>query len=177
MHLICLNMHFLIHFHHIFSHDTKTDACLHVHVKTLQRINKHWTPALIRKSLNMYLLLITLEINSSGRAVTGARCYWQTAVAVTDNTRCLSILHCNPPICLSPPRSSPSNTPPLPRSASPSSAPPFSFSQVGREMTPEPKHLSQQQSTGAKLHRKGWRGRCGQRERMRGQGTYETKVL
>lgn len=77
-----------------------------LHVKTRQHthqthINKHWTPTLIQKSLNMYLLLITLEINSSGRALTGARCYWQTAVAVTDNMRYLSILHCNPPIRLS----------------------------------------------------------------------------
>lgn len=53
------------------------------------------------KSLNMYLLLITLEINSSGRAVTGPRCYWQNAVAVTDNMSCLRILHCNLPIRLS----------------------------------------------------------------------------
>ena len=52
-------------------------------------------------SLNIYLLLITLEINSSWGAATGARCYWQTAVAVTDNTRYLGILHCNHAIRLS----------------------------------------------------------------------------
>lgn len=148
------------------------------HTPHTTHINKHWTPTLIQKSLNMYLLLITLEINSSGTAVTGACCYWQTAVAVTNNMRCLSILHCNPPIRLS--LSScffffltfPAASLCLSKLSSP-----FSFSQVSWEMIPEPKHLSPQQSTETKLHRKELQGRSGQQERMKGRGVYEIKAL
>lgn len=89
----------------LFFHSTQN--MVHEHVRSgmskhwSAHINKHPTATLIQKSLNMHLLLITLEINSSGSAVTGARCYWQTAVAVTDNMRYLSIPYCNPPIRLS----------------------------------------------------------------------------
>lgn len=44
-------------------------------------------------------------------------------------------------------------------------------------MIPEPKHLSQQQSTETKLHREELQGGSGQQERMRGQSVYEIKAL
>lgn len=49
-------------------------ACQNSAAHRAHTVNKHWTPTLIPNSLNMYLLLITLEINSSGFAVTGACC-------------------------------------------------------------------------------------------------------
>lgn len=113
----------------IFSHTTPKVTRGHVRIRMSERCahkHKRRTPTLIQKSLNMYLLLITLEINSSGSAVTGACCYWQTALVVTDNMRYLSILHCNPPIYLSPSLSLfvffLQTFPSLSRSASPSSA-------------------------------------------------------
>lgn len=180
----CLSVLFLIYFHHIFSLATKLGGwtCSLLRVKTLERTHqthKHRTRTLIRKSLNMHLLLITLEINSSGRAVTGARCYWQTAVAVTDNMRYLSILHCNPHIRLSLSPSLPLLLPStIPCSLVLQAQLPFPFSRVVRwEMIPEPKHLSQQQSTETKLHREELQGRSGKQERMRGQSVYEIKAL
>ncbi len=155
-----------------------TSACQSTATHTHQtHTNKHWTPTLIQKSLNMYSLLITLEINSSGRAVTGARCYWQTAVAVTDNMRYLRILHCNPPICLTLSLCFFLLAFPAPSFCLSELGPPFSFSQVSWEMIPEPKHLSQQQSTETKSHWKEFQGRCGQQERMKGRGIYEIKAL
>lgn len=79
------------HWNMFISACQNTAAHTHTHTKT------QWAPTLIQKSLNMHLLLITLEMNPSGRTVTGARCHWQTAVAVTDNMRRLGILHCEPP--------------------------------------------------------------------------------
>lgn len=93
-------------------------------------------------------------------------------MAVTDNMRYLSILHCNPPICLSLcVFFSPTFPAPLYCFSKPS--PPFPFSQGSWEMIPEAKHLSQQQSTEAKLHWKELQGGSGQQKVMKERGIYE----
>lgn len=79
-----------------------TSACKKKCTHTKQTFCKHTLyQYFTTQSLNMYLLLIMLEINLSWRAEIGARCYWQTDVAVTDNMRYSDILHCKPRVCVS----------------------------------------------------------------------------
>lgn len=124
---------FIIFSHPKFEKHVKTLVHTHQTHNTHKQILKlYFNP----ESLNMYLLFITPKINSSGRAVTGARYSWQTAVALTDNMKYLSILHCNSPVSLSVSAFF-FRTFPAPLLCLSKHSSPFSFSQVSWEMIPE----------------------------------------